>query len=177
MLSLDISFIGDYFDEMDGALNAEIRWAAKGLKNSDGSGDGQSAFGQSNRFWCKRSLTIANGEYVDLDLYGFESVDFGRGLGNDPLGLPIIMKQVTLLLIMNPLTNGTLTLGGAATDPWTGLFTGTITRAPGEHLLAYTRNSAGFPVTEGSSQFLRIASSGTEEESSVIDVYVVGRYF
>ncbi len=169
-VNYDITFKGDYFDELDGVRNDKVAWKADGFKFSDRSGTGE---GQSNRLWFDRSLRIGYGQILDLDLYSFLTVNAGKGFGQDSLGLGIVMNEITGLIIRNPQGGSDLEVGGAAISPWEPLFSGKITIRPGERIIAQTRNATAWAVTQGSSQYLRLAPTGNP---CTVGIFVTGRF-
>lgn len=174
-INIDLSMKGNYFDELvDGEKNDVFTWKADGFKYTDRTGDGTTAAGQSNRFWYAKGIEIQYNEHVDMDLYSFLGMSGGKGYGQDQLGLGIIMNSVTFLLIRNRLGGSDLTIGGASVAPWTSLLTGTATLPPGNFAVFQTRSQTAWDVTQGSSQYLRLACSGNP---CTVDVYIAGRYF
>lgn len=169
-ITFDISFQGNYFDEIDGILNDSFPWKADGLKYSNRTGTGE---GQSNRFWYVRGLEIEYQQHVDLDLYSFLSIDAGKGFGQDQLGLGIIMNEITFLMIRNKTNGSVLEVGGASVAPWTSLLQGTFVIQPGDRFLFQTQNASAPAVTQGSSQYLRLAPQG---DTCTVDIFVAGRY-
>ena len=168
-INFDLQLKGNYFDELDGVKNDEFIWKADGFKFTDRTGTGA---GQSNRFWYKRNLVIPYSEYADLDLCSFSTIDGGKGLGQDQLGLPISMSQVTFLLIRNKLNGSNLVMGDHPDAPWTSLLTGTLSLPPGNFLIFQTRAVPGWESAVGTNQFLRLTPDGTD---CTVDIYVAGR--
>ena len=171
-IRFDINFRGNYFDELNGELNDEFNWKADGFQLNDKNGNGSSA-GQSNRFWYVKGLEIQPGGHVDLDLYSFLSIDAGKGFSNDQLGLGIIMNEITYVQVKNRKNGGLLTVGNADVAPWETLIQGEIKVKPGHRILAYTRNIDAWSVTQGSSQYLRLAAS---ENLCTVDFWCAGRF-
>ena len=169
--TFDIGFGGEYWDEVSEVpILDKISWKAAGFLNiPDRPG---TAAGQSNRFWYKIGLRIEQGQSVDWDLYSFLTLDIGVGFGQDPLGLPITMDAVTLLMILNRRTSGDLLIGGGAIAPWESFLTGTMRLRPGYGLMTHTYNADGFEVERGIQQFLKLAAPG---QPCIVDLYVAGR--
>lgn len=169
--SFDIRLSGEYWDEVpEIPILDKISWTAEGFKGiSDRPGTGA---GQSNRFWYKKALRIEQAQSVDLDMYSFLTVDIGVGFGQDPLGLPITMDAVTLLMILNRQGSADLLVGGASTAPWTAFLTGRMRLRNGYGLRMHTSNATAYTVTSGTSQFLRLEPDGG---ACTVDVYIAGR--
>ena len=169
--SFDIGFSGEYWDEVpEVPILDKISWSADGFRKiTDRSGTGA---GQSNRFWYKRGLRIEQGQNVELDLYSFLTVDIGVGFGQDPLGLPITMDAVTLLMIINRGGSSDLLLGGAAVAPWTAFLSGQMRLHDGYSLRMHTSHPTAYAVTRGVSQYLRLEPDGG---ACTVDVYIAGR--
>lgn len=172
-INISINFKGDYFDEIDGLKNDVFRWSASGFKYFDRTGDGTANPGESNRFWSRKGIRIGYGQHVDLDLYAFLSYDCGKGLGQDQLGLHIMVQEITMVLIRNKKGGSGLVIGGAATMPWTSLLTGTATLPPGFRFFVQTRNMDAWSVNSSSSRYLRLASVGNP---CLVDAYFAGRF-
>lgn len=173
-INIDLSMKGNYFDELvDGEKNDVFNWKADGFKYVDRPGDGTAAKGQSNRFWYKKSLEIQYNQHVDLDLYSYLAVDAGKGVGQDGLGLGIVTHAITFLLIRNRLNGSNLTIGGADFAPWESLLSGTMILPPGNFAIWQTRNMDAWDVSQGTSQYLRLACSGNPITA---DVYIAGRF-
>lgn len=170
-INIEVVFGGDYWDELNGKVTDKISWKADGFKPAPDR-PGFSA-GQSNRFWFNEGLQIQSGGHVDVDLYSFLTVDGGMGIGQDQLGLPLVMHQITELYLINRSGSGLLTIGGADYAPWTSLLTGRKSLPGATRWLNYTRADPAWVVTRGSSQYLRLAASGG---SCTIDIYIAGRY-
>lgn len=168
-IRFEINFRGNYSDEINGDINDSFPWKAEGFQLTDSNGTGA---GQSNRFWYVRGLEIQPGGYVDLDLYSFLSIDSGKGFGNDQLGLGIIMNEITYIQVKNRKNGGLLTVGNADISPWESLLQGEIEIKSGHRILAYTRNVDAWAVTEGSSQYLRLAATS---DVCTVDFFVAGR--
>lgn len=172
-ININIDFKGHYFDELMLEKNDVFQWSAAGFKYVDRPGTGLTDPGQSNRYWAIKGLEIGYNQYVDLDLYAFLSLDAGKGYGTDQLGLRLIMQQITMVLIRNRKNGSSLTIGGAAVKPWTGLLSGTATLPSGYRFFCQTRNQEAWDVNENTSRYLRLASEGT---TCTVDVKVAGRY-
>jgi len=80
----------------------------------------------------------------------------------DSLNRSIAFAKVRVLVIINTGT-GSLTVGGAATHPWAAPFgaSGTVTIDPGGLLVLVAPTAAGYAVTSGSSDQLKIDPGGT----------------
>lgn len=171
---IEIKFSGTYFDEVGGEKMAQVDWSAAGFKFSEVPGDGQSAGGQSNRFWMRRAQRIESLSSINLDMYSYLSIDGGMGFGQDQLGLGIITKKITFFIIRNRPGGSPLLIGGASKAPWTALLQGQMTIPPGYEAIFATQNVSGWGVQRGTSQYLQLLSTGG---ASVVDIYIGGRYF
>lgn len=170
-MNVELSFFGEYWDELNNKVIDKISWKADGFK--PGADRPGTSSGQSNRFWFYEGLQIQSGGSVDLDLYSFLTIDGGMGIGQDQLGLGLIMQQITKFYVINRSGGGVLTLGGAAFAPWTSLLTGTLDLPPATRWLNYTRAAPAWVVTRGVLQYLKMAASGG---ACTIDLYIAGRY-
>ena len=127
---------------------------------------------QANRLW-RSSRSLAASASEDIDLY-----DFSGAI--DPQGSTYALVKVKALLIRNTSTdNGsTLTIGAAASNPWTGPLGGTsptITLTPGtatQGVLVLV-NGTGWTVTDASAHLLKILNNdGTN--TATYEIAVVG---
>lgn len=170
-INIELSFLGEYWDELNSKVIDKINWKADGFKPA-ADRPGTSA-GQSNRFWFLEGLQLQSGQSVDLDLYSFLTIDGGMGIGQDQLGLGLIMQQITKLYIINRSGSGLLTVGGSSFAPWEALLAGELDIPAATRWINYTRSNPAWAVTQGVSQYLKLAASGG---ACTLDLYIAGRY-
>lgn len=170
----EVRFSGNYSDEFQGEKLAEINWNATGFKFTEIPGNGQSAGGQSNRFWKRTKLRIESMSSVLLDMYSYLSLDAGTGFGQDQLGLGIRTKENTMLILRNQTGGGDLRIGGAPQAPWEKFIDGTLLLKSGYAMFAATQNQDAWEINPGVSQYLKLASTGG---ACIVDIYIGGRDF
>lgn len=137
------------------------------------------AVGQADLiFHDQRTLTASSNE--DLDLIGTMLQDaFGANLALVKLkGLVVAARGVTDVNgnVITPNVNNVV-VGAAASNAWAALLnsTGTVTLRPGAVLAAFAgdTDSAGYAVTAGTGDLLRVANSAGGS-SVTYDIIVVG---
>jgi hypothetical protein len=102
-----------------------------------------------------------------------DSVDINGATINDSYGTPIALTAVKALYIQNLSSSNTITVGGASSNPWTGLFnsTGTFTLQPGDWIVVCTPTAAGWAASS-TSKIIQVA--GTSGQSYQIALLGLG---
>lgn len=128
------------------------------------------AASKANQHWHdKRSLSSGGNE--ELDLAG--------GL-TDLFGDTVTFTKVKSLYIRNRSTTDTLLVGGAASNGWAG--TGTpfanatdiILLAPGAEICINVSSAAGYTVTAGTGDKLKLAHGSTTTAALDYDIAILG---
>jgi hypothetical protein len=141
---------------------------ASNLDFTDGSGAGQ-----ANKIYVRGSAgtgTQAQSVNTDIDLSGSLT---------DDLGNSVVFTQIKAIIVAVPATNpGTLTVGPAASNGFTGPFSGTtpaiVLPATEAARFAVARYGAtGWTVTAGTGDLLRIASAATAG-TYLYDLVIIG---
>jgi hypothetical protein len=156
-------FSGNYkleFASSGGVSNFPLDAFNKTISLTNGTGEGQ-----ADIFWGSRGRALASGGNEDLDIFDGGAVDIGPGAGRDNLGQDLAVAEVVGLYIHNTADSvGSITIGAAASNPWTGLLGGTAPTIgpipPNSVVFFATGAAAGWTVTDGSSHKLRAAASG-----------------
>jgi len=113
---------------------------------SNGTGAGQSDL----KYFARRTLGAASNETLDLS-----------GVLANQFGTTLTMAKIKAIAISNPSTNnGDLTIGGAASNAWTAMFTGTLLVPPGGAIV-FGGPGAGKAVTAGTGDQLKVANGGS----------------
>ena len=113
------------------------------------------------KYFARRTLAAATSENLDL-----------RGVLLDQFGNTLSIAKVKAIMISNPSTNdGVLTIGGAASNAWTAMFTGTIDIPIGGCILI-GGPKAGEAVTAGTADILKVLNNGTA--SVDYDILIIG---
>ena len=170
-VNFELKFSGNYSDEFEGEKMAEINWGATGFKFTETPGNAKG--GQSNRLWLRKALRIESGQAINLDMYSYLSLDGGMGIGQDQLGLGVIMDEITMLIIRNRTGGAPLLLGGAPSAPWESFLTGRMSLPPDYEMIAATQNIDAWGLERGVSQYLRLEPNGG---ACILDIYIGGRY-
>lgn len=100
-----------------------------------------------------------------------EDVDLS-GVLSDLYGSTVTMVRVKAVFIRNNSTANNITVGAASSNQWSTMLnsTGTITLHPGAYFSAATPTAAGWTVTAGTGDILKVA--GTSGQS--YDVVILG---
>ncbi|MCK9570112.1 hypothetical protein M0R72_14305 [Candidatus Pacearchaeota archaeon] len=134
--------------------------------------------GQANRGWQQVEATILSGEQVVIDLFDFQGLDIGAGVGNDALGQAMAIQEIVVIIIINKNEAGEaglLEVLPATGEGWTPI--GTHTVAVGGALGAQGMvmkmqvAEAGFDVVDNSHRITLRASGG----DVIYSIYVLGR--
>jgi hypothetical protein len=90
-----------------------------------------------------------------------ETFNFNSGFA-DSYGTPIVLTGVMAFQVQNTSTTSTLTVGGAGSDPWTGILssTGTNTMQAGDSWQQATGKAGGWIVSPTSCNLLFTGTSG-----------------
>jgi hypothetical protein len=111
---------------------------------------------QADKIWHD-SRTLAAAANDDLDLNALTNTIFGSTV-------TINLAKVKAILIVNTATTGgeDLTVGGAAAQEWTAWVgaAGDKVRVPADSCLLISNRKAGWTVTNGASDTLRITNTG-----------------
>jgi len=122
--------------------------------------------GQANKSWRDGDRPILASASENLDL---------SGTFTDRLGQPVVFTAIKAILVRPKETNVTnLVLGAAAANPWTPLLgaTGTLTLVPGFLLCLAGDVGAGYAVTAGTGDILKVANGGATD--LLYDIAIVG---
>jgi hypothetical protein len=125
-----------------------------------------SGTGQANKAWRDGDRSILASASENLDL---------SGTLTDRLGQPVVFTAIKALVVRPKSTNVTnLVLGAAAANPWAPLLgaTGTLTCLPGFVYLIAGDVGAGYAVTAGTGDILKIANGGATD--LLYDIAIVG---
>jgi len=143
---------GSAVDEFDGLVDVVLR---------SGSGTGQ-----VNKAWRDGDRPILASASENLDL---------SGTFTDRLGQAVVFTAIKALFVRAKSTNVTnLVLGAAAANPWAALLgaTGTATILPGFVLCLVGDIGAGYAVTAGTGDILKVANGGATD--LLYDIAIVG---
>lgn len=110
-------------------------------------------------------LLLTTGLHVDWDLHDLSEAgnDIGHLQGQDNLGMPQCSARIYSLLVRNtPGSVGSLVLGNASSDRWSGFFLAgaTMTLPPSSVFAMICENTQGMPVGAGNSNLKVLASGG-----------------
>lgn len=123
--------------------------------------DGTSANQADLKYFARR--TLGAGASEDLDLAGVLANQFGTTL---------TIAKVKAIALSNPSTNsGDITIGGASSNAWTAMFTGTILIPPGGSIVLGGPGT-GKTVTAGTGDKLKVLNGGSG--SVDYDILVIG---
>lgn len=91
-----------------------------------------------------------------------DSLNINSATLTDSYGTPVALTAVKGLYIQNTSTTATITVGAAATNPWTGLFnaTGTVTLQPGDWIVVCSPTAAGWAASSTSAVIQVTGTSG-----------------
>lgn len=121
---------------------------------------------QANKVWSDRR-TLADGASESLDLAG--------GL-TDAFGAAITFTKIKGIVIKNRSTTQTLAVGGAASSQfinWVANSSDIVNIPPGGFLALTAPGAAGFAVTAGTGDLLKIAN-GAAGQATDYDIYLIG---
>lgn len=116
--------------------------------------------------WDTRTLSAAN-EDLDLAPLAF----------NDPFNAAITFARIKGIVVYAYSTNTpNVVVGAAAANAWATMFnaTGTWTGHPGSLFAAFNPTAAGWAVTAGTGDLLRIANSSGGTPSAQYDIVLLG---
>lgn len=108
----------------------------------------------------------ANAVYIDefsIAASGSQSYDLAGGGLTDRLGNALNFTAVKAILLIADSTNTNNVVMGNGTNPFVGPFddgTATVKAEPGGMVLLATRTAAGWAVTGGSADVIKLANSG-----------------
>lgn len=97
-----------------------------------------------------RTLAASASENIDLN---------GDAANKDANGDTLALVRVKYLYIENLSATQTLTVGGAASNPWVGAFSGTFTIPPLGSEEKTAPDATGWPVVAGTGDLLKIANN------------------
>ncbi len=120
---------------------------------SDGSGDSQ-----ANMLWHD-VRTLAAAAHEDLVLSSLAQTIFGSAVTTDFVAIKAV------LIVNTQATDGDdLLVGGAPTHPWSAPFgaAGHQVRVPADSCLLLVNSGAGWAVSAGSADQLRVANTGSD---------------
>lgn len=110
-----------------------------------------------------RESTLADAASETLDLYGIIT-DSTRNVVN--------FARIKAIMIQNMGTVAALTVGGAASNAWTGPWASTISVRPGGFVLFAATDATAWPVVQSTTDQLKILNAGGG--SSTYKLLIVG---
>jgi hypothetical protein len=122
--------------------------------------------GQANKAWRDGDRSILASASENLDL---------SGTLTDRLGQPVVFTAIKAIIVRPKATNVTnLVLGAAASNAWAPLLgaTGTLTLVPGFVMCLVGDVGAGYAVTAGTGDILKVANGGATD--LLYDIAIVG---
>lgn len=136
--------------------------------------NGSSGAGKADSAWGDAVRTLAGSATDTIDLNAMASIDIGAGSGKDPLGVAIANAKVMgLLIISDPASVGTLTVGDAGSNAWAALLgaTGTMQVGPGQWVMIGTQGDGW--ATDSTHKNLLITNSSAGSTS--YGIFLLGR--
>lgn len=117
------------------------------------------AAGEIDRLWRDEARALPVGSEV-IDVYDFAAQDIGAGLGNDPLGQPMALEEIALILITNKSETGTLLVGGegsaaAFSSPFSGDDNAILAVPPLSTVMLCSENKPGYDVEDVNNHLLK----------------------
>jgi hypothetical protein len=85
--------------------------------------------GHASRAWSSARRFLASGASETLDFYQFTGIDIGAGVGNDAIGLPLLLENIMSLIVTLDEGPGRLEITPGAANP--ANFVGSLTVANG----------------------------------------------
>lgn len=154
---LSVNLLGNYTDPLDLVTARDILDKIYELSLADGTGTDKG----DKQWHDQRTVAASTNDDIELDAVV------------DAFGDALAVAKVKMLFIKNNSTTQTLTVGAAATNPWQGPFgatNDTIAVPPSGCLVLF--NGAGWTVTSGSADQLRIANGAGS--AAVYDIVLWG---
>lgn len=165
-MALSVSALVQLKAQLTSALDLTTVSAPLSVGRQINLADGDGA-GEANVIWSD-TRTLAASDDEDIDLAG-ELVD--------PLGQTIAFGKIKGLLIAASSSNtNDVVIGAADSNAWVGPFgadTDTLTIRPGGVLLLVAPDAAGYAVTGGTGDLLKVANGGAGS-SVTYDIVIFG---